>query len=269
MPAVSIIITTYNRADALRQILCALNDQSSLDFEVIIADDGSDQRTADMLNQYQSRLAYPLVHIWQEDCGFRAARARNLAVTKASSDYLVFLDGDCLPLADFVVRHLRLRKIKTLVAGNRILLSAAISQNLPPNIWRWSLSQWLTARLKGDINRLLPLLKLPSSLLARLPQRQTWHGVKTCNLGLWKSDFLAVNGFNEAYNGWGHEDADLAVRLLKYGIKRQFARFAIPVLHLWHPQNDRSNEAANRQRLKQILRQSDYFTPNGINQHMR
>jgi predicted glycosyltransferase involved in capsule biosynthesis len=73
----------------------------------------------------------------------------------------------------------------------------------------------------------------------------------TCNLAIWKDDFYAVNGFDECFNGWGYEDSDLIVRLIHNGVKRKEGRFALPVLHLWHKQNDRHQQAHNYQLLMQ------------------
>ena len=72
-------------------------------------------------------------------------------------------------------------------------------------------------------------------------------------MGLWREDFVRINGFDESFTGWGHEDADLAVRLMRSGIQRKDGRYALPVLHLWHPENPRGNEATNRARLQETL----------------
>src|SRR5689334_759596 len=95
-PRVSLIITTYNRPEALAAVLRALDLQIERDFEVLIADDGSTDETRILLEGLRERVHFPLRHVWQEDRGFRAARARNLAVAASGGEYLVFLDGDCI-----------------------------------------------------------------------------------------------------------------------------------------------------------------------------
>jgi hypothetical protein len=102
------------------------------------------------------------------------------------------------------------------------------------------------------VNRALPLLALPDGAFRkRAPQR--WKGVKTCNLSAWRGDLLAVNGLDESYSGWGLEDSDLVIRLLRAGIRHKSARFAAPVYHLWHPEFDRGRLAENQRRLDEIL----------------
>lgn len=258
MLTISVIVTTYNRPAALALVLRALAAQTQVNFEVIIADDGSTAETSQVIKQLQPTLPYLLQHRWQEDNGFRAARVRNLAITVARGEYLIFLDGDCIPQPNFIARHSQLAEPGWFVAGNRILLSAkftdrVIQQQLP--LWSWHPKQWLLPYLRRDINRLLPLLRLPDGVLRKRHPSQ-WQGAKTCNLAAWYEDILNIDGFDERFQGWGHEDAALVVRLLRCGIRRKEGRFAVPVLHLWHPEADRSNEPENRRRLEEMLRSS-------------
>lgn len=254
IPPISIIITTYNWPQALALVLQGLAAQTQKIFEVVIADDGSTADTRSLLDKLRPQLSFPLHHVWQEDCGFRAAKARNQAIAKSTGDYLIFMDGDCIPPTDFVARHSDLAETHCFVTGNRVLLNEkftlqVIEQQLP--LWAWSRSRWLQHYCFGHINRLLPLLRLPDNSLRNHTQK--WQGAKTCNLGLWRRDMLAANGFDESFQGWGHEDADLVVRLLRSGIKRKDGRFAVPVLHLWHPEQDRSQEPLNQERLQTSL----------------
>ena len=76
----------------------------------------------------------------------------------------------------------------------------------------------------------------------------------TCNLSAWRTDLLRVNGFDEAYSGWGLEDSDLVIRLLHAGVRHKNARFAAPVFHLWHRENDRSRLPENQRMLEDLLR---------------
>lgn len=249
---ISVIVTTYNRPDALRAVLVALLAQHDRDFEVLVADDGSRADTRDLVLGFAAGAHVSIRHVWQEDRGFRAGAARNRAAAVARGDYLVFLDGDCVPRPDFVARHRQLAERGWMVAGNRILLSeaftrTALEQQLP--IHAFTDAQWEAARRRGDINRTLPLAALPLGPLRKLGARR-WQRVRTCNLGVWAQDFRAVNGFDEVFEGWGYEDSDLAVRLLNHGVRRKEGAFATGVLHLWHRENDRAREGENWQRLQ-------------------
>lgn len=266
--ATSIIVSTYNRPDALRMVLLALAEQDNREFEVIVADDGSTTDTRLMIEELRPQLNYPLHHIWQADDGFRAAAARNKAVVVSQGKYLIFLDGDCVPLNFFVKHHLHLAETQYFVTGNRVLLKKSFTQDILTTsepVYNWSSLDWLLARCCGRCNRFLPFVRLP------LPRkwRQKWQGVKTCNLGMFKEDFLAVNGFDERYCGWGYEDSDLVIRLLKSEIKRKDGHGAIPVMHLWHPENDRAREKINYQQLQEIEHSSRIKSLMGIDQYRK
>ena len=263
---ISVVVTTYNRPDALRAVLDGLGAQADLDFEVIVADDGSRDDTQALVERTSAAFPVPLAHVWQEDKGFRAGAARNRAAERARGDYLVFLDGDCIPRPDFVARHRALAERGWMVAGNRILLSeaftaTALRERLP--LHAWSARQWSEARRRGDINRTLPLVDLPLGPLRKIAASR-WQRVRTCNLGVWFDDFRRVRGFDETFEGWGFEDSDLAVRLLNAGVRRKEGAFATGVLHLWHRENDRRHEGRNWELLQQRIRSRETLPVRGL-----
>jgi len=252
---ISVIVTTYDREDALDAVLRGLSRQDDRNFEVVIADDGSGPGTADLIGQWESRLGVPIRHVWQEHRGFRAAEMRNRALAASRGDYCIFLDGDCIPRADFVVAHRALAEPGWFVAGNRILLTAALTERvlrdgLAPETWTFG--DFARHRLRGEVNRLMPLLRLPPGRWRKL-KAQDWRGCRSCNLAVWRADLERVDGFDAAYTGWGKEDSDLVVRLLHASVARKDGRFATGVLHLWHPPVDRSDLARNEVRLETTL----------------
>lgn len=268
----SIIVSTYNRPDALNAVLQGLARQKGVnpnEWEVIIADDGSGQATRDQISQWHNRFPCALQHVWHEDQGFRLAAIRNLSASKASGEYLVFLDGDCIPFPDFAIQTLKLAEPGWFVAGNRTLLSKTYTQKLlqhgeEPTLW--SPLRWFYAKLSGQSNRALPWLRLTAKD-ARKKRPQQWQVLKGCNIGVWKRDFIAINGFDETFSGWGHEDSDFAVRLIRNGIRLKDGRFAVPVLHLWHPENDRSKQAANQAKLAETLNSKHTYALKGCSQY--
>ena len=116
-PAISVVITTYNRPDALEAVVEACFAQDDKNFEIIIADDGSTANTKACIDRLRARAPVPLQHVWQPDDGFRAAMARNRGTLAAAGDYIVFLDGDCIPQRDFIARHRRLAARGYMVQG--------------------------------------------------------------------------------------------------------------------------------------------------------
>lgn len=270
MTSAAVVITTYNRPDALAAVMEGYLAQTQAPDELIIADDGSTAETAQVVADYAARARFPLRHVWQEDRGFRAAAARNRALAAARSDYIIFTDGDCIPPRDFVARHKSLAESGCFLSGNRILLSEAFTRralatHLP--LHGWSLLRLLEARVRGDINRWLTLLRLPDSAWRkRAPSR--WEGVKTCNFSAWRADLIRINGLDESYSGWGLEDSDLAIRLLHAEVRHKSARFAAPVFHLWHRENDRSRLEENQRTLEAVMTSGRIEARLGVTQYL-
>lgn len=248
---ISFIILTYNRADALLAVLRSLADQCGAEHEVVIADDGSQADQVAMVLQQCPDFRCGVRHIWHPDVGFTAAEARNLGAYFSRGDYLVFLDGDCIPNRSFVARHTRLAESGFFVNGSRVLLSESLTRqvltqklNLPQSTQIF----WLLARVKGDCNKLLHLVFWPLSLF-RVRQKFSWRGIRSCNFGVWRHDFFAVNGFDETFIGWGHEDADLVLRLSHLGVRRKNGFMSTEVFHLWHRESERDQEIVNKNRV--------------------
>lgn len=264
---VSVIVTTYNRPEALHLVLLSLNQQTQLPDQVIIADDGSSNATRLLIEQLQDQLYYPLKHVWQKDEGFQAAKIRNKAVFQADHNYLIFLDGDCVPFSDFIEKHCLLAEPNWFVSGHRILLEKKFTFEILKEglfIYKYSSLKWLWLFFLQHSNRIFPLLRIQLNGLRKL-QPKRWQGVKSCNLGLWKKDFLMINGFDESFKGWGYEDSDLVIRLVRAGIYRKSGKYFIPVIHLWHQQSNRQQEQINLNLLKQIINNQRIHAKIGIN----
>jgi glycosyltransferase involved in cell wall biosynthesis len=246
--SISVVITTYNRPDALAAVVEGCFAQDDKDFEIIIADDGSTANTRDCIDRLRARSPVPLKHVWQPDDGFRAAMARNRGTVAANGNYIIFLDGDCVPQRDFIRRHRALARPGFLVSGSRILLSQALTARVLEqhiDLGALPLPDKLRYRASGDLNKVLQLLvRLPDA--GRVRRRFSWRRIKSCNLGVWRADLQRVNGFDESFTGWGHEDSDLVVRLFHAGVLRKDGAFATEVFHLWHREAQRDQESSNR-----------------------
>lgn len=267
---IAVIVTTYNRPDALGAVLEGYLAQRYQDFELVVADDGSAADTRRLVATFKDRAPFAISHVWHEDDGFRAAAIRNRALAQIRADYVVFTDGDCVPLPSFVARHRRLAEPGWFVSGNRILLSEAFTKSVLDRrlpVHRWGLARWLGARRRREINRLLPLVSVAGTRWRKASPVQ-WRSAKTCNLAAWRDDLLRVNGLDERYAGWGLEDSDLVVRLLRAGVKHKSGRFAVPLLHLWHRENDRQSLADNQRRLDAALKSAPIRAERGVAQYL-
>ncbi|MCL7420691.1 MAG: glycosyltransferase family 2 protein [Methylobacter sp.] len=271
MSLISVIITTYNWPEALAASLQSLLSQEDRNFEILVADDGSTDATAKLITNRYASSSIPIQHIRHDDQGFRAGTIRNKAVARSQGDYLIFIDGDCIVFPDFIKNHRHLATKDHFVPGNRILLTESFTREvLNENISLYNqsityfISQWFT----NKINRITPLIRLPLGPL-RLTQPSRWQKAMTCNLAIWKNDFVGVNGFDELFEGWGYEDSDLVIRLIHNGVRRKEGRFAIPVLHLWHRQNDQSRHDQNFQRLMERLHEQSFIRARkGLDQYL-
>jgi len=268
---ISLIVSTYNREDALAAVLRSLAGQTDRDFEILVADDGSGVATARVLTDLSARMPMRLKHIWHPDRGFRLAEIRNRAIRASAGRYCVFLDGDCIVRPGFIAAHRRLAEPGWFVTGNRVLLSRELTERilrigLEPEKWRFP--DWLAERGRRNVNRVVPLLDLRLGVLRRLRARR-WRGARGSNMAFWRSDLDKVDGFDAAFSGWGREDSDIIIRLMRAGLRRKDGRFATGVLHLWHPQSDRSRLSDNERMLVELMRSDRVKAVRGLSALVR
>lgn len=129
-PRLSIVVSTYEWPEALDAVLGGFADQTDDDFEIVVADDGSGDATAEVVDRWRRAFCTRIAHAWQHDDGFRAARVRNLGALEAHGDYLVFVDGDCVPRRSFVGAIRRAAVPGWFLAGKRLDLSPSLSRTV-------------------------------------------------------------------------------------------------------------------------------------------
>lgn len=242
---IAVIISTYNSPDYLRRVLEGYRGQSRYPDELIVADDGSTDETARVVREFAAHAPFKVQHVWHEDTGFRLAEIRNKAIAAATSDYVIFSDGDCIPHPRFVEDHGRAIRTGCFVTGKRMLLRKNVSQAFVWTGVAHAFACWLQRELTGGHH----LIRLPWLIRSR----QGFKGLRGCNIAVFRSDLLAVNGFNEQIVGWGREDSELVVRLLSLGRKRLELPFSAMVFHLWHPENSRGSLAENDRLLEHVV----------------
>jgi glycosyltransferase involved in cell wall biosynthesis len=259
---VSVIITTYNRPDALKRVLDGLMFQTRLPDEIIIADDGSGKATKAMLYPYLNQNRIRIEHVWQEDIGFRAARIRNMAIAKSRGSYLVLLDGDCIPEKHFIQDHLDLAQKGYFFQGKRVIVGPSAQSTFNHNTCN-SKILLMGLALKKKISNCHHIFRIP---FCPSYTRTRLSGVRSCNMGMFRDDIKAVNGFNHAFEGWGREDSELVVRLFKYGLKRKENPFKAICFHLWHHENKRNCLEKNDKVLERARESESFFCKSGLNE---
>jgi glycosyltransferase involved in cell wall biosynthesis len=230
---VSVVVITYNWPEALERVLDGLARQTTLPFEVIIADDGSGAVTAEVVARRAANFPVPLRHQWQEDLGFRAARARNRGIAASRGDYIILLDGDMLVHPQFIADHLMLAERGYFLQGGRLKATQQESRRLLEG-GKPVFAPWVKANFdEFDGTRRLYAFRAP--LLARWKAHSRNGGrVMSCNMSFWREDLLRVNGFDERMEGYGAEDRELAARLENAGTRRRALKWCALAMHLWH-----------------------------------
>ncbi|MBN37174.1 MAG: glycosyl transferase family 2 [Opitutae bacterium] len=248
----SVIVSTYNNPLALARILENLKAGTKRPEEIHVAEDGSNEETQQVVKNFTQSIN----HHCQEDKGFRKAKILNRAVNACQGDYVVFLDGDCLPHKQFVNDHLAIAEKGYFVQGRRCFIEE--DQVNPLLQGKTSLPRLM---LSGKVSGLLKSFRLPKPIVK---VNRDMYGLLGCNLGVWREDLLAVNGFDEDYEGWGREDSDLGARLYNHGLRRKMVYGRALVYHLNHPENKRDQLVENDRRLEATISSGKIRCNNGI-----
>jgi glycosyltransferase involved in cell wall biosynthesis len=267
----AVSIAFYNNIRMLDLTLASFEAQSFKDFEIIICDDGSKPEAVDFLKSRIENMTIPVKHLWHEDLGFRKNRIMNWGIHFADSDYLIFIDQDCLAHPQFVREHIDHRKDKSVLCGRRMDLIPWISKILTPEKIRQGFIQrnlwWiLPAGLYMKDNNGGKGLYFKSPFLRRLANQKP-RGIVGCNFSVHRQDLLAINGFDNRYEGPGTgEDSDIEYRLGLQGVRMQpFVNTAVQY-HVYHKLLNRPSE--NEKIFSQVQRQGNAVTAYGISQQL-
>lgn len=267
-PKASIILATYDWPEALAMVLSGLVTQSEKQFEVMIADDGSDERTKDVIRSYQKRVPFPIYHFWQENKGFRKSRILNEAIRASKGTTLIFLDGDCVPHREFVEQHIALQEKGRYICGRRVDLSKEYTEQLNPaqieggavnGVGSGIFDLWLDSLRKGGSKPFHRAYMVRNPLLRKICGLEKVVDLKGCNFSLSHSDMLAIEGFDQSYEGYGREDTDVEIRLQNLGLKIKSAKNLCLQFHLWHepraftPVNEDLLESAKKEKRVKAL----------------
>jgi glycosyltransferase involved in cell wall biosynthesis len=255
----SVIVTTYNNPSFLKKVLEGFFIQTRPPDEVLVADDGSGKDTRQLIEEFARKASFPVVHVWQEDKGFRLARIRNQAIEKSSGDYIIVLDGDCVINRYFVADHEFLAEKGCFIQGKRVLVKKGAVSSFDCHFAN-SFTKLLRMALTGSLSNIHHLIRLPVSFTMK---DRKLKGIKGCNMSFFRKDIEAVNGYNENFVGWGNEDSELACRFFKYGLTKKVHLFMAVCFHLWHTTSKQVSNG-NRQLLLETSASTGYYCRNGL-----
>lgn len=235
-PEISIIISTYNSEAWLEKVLWSYEAQTFKNFEIVIADDGSTQATANLISSMQKQVRYPIIHVWHEDNGFQKSQILNQAIVASNADYILMTDGDCVARQDFVQVHIDNREEGYFLSGGYFKLPMPISEAITKEDIlsqrcfdvSWLKSKGLKSSFKN--NKLTAKGGLKKLLNSITPTNASWNGH---NASAWKADIIKVNGFDERMQ-YGGEDREMGERMFNADLKSKQIRYSAVCVHLDH-----------------------------------
>jgi len=259
----ALLISTYNWPMALKVIFKSLRQQSCMPDEILIADDGSGPETKKVIDDLAASVSVPVRHFWQEDKGFRKSQILNKAIASSTSDYIIQIDGDCIMHDKFVEDHINAAAAGTYLYGARVnILPHAVDKVLHDEIVNFGI-------FSGEIKNKTRALHIP--LLAGMYGAKSEYSDKFrgCNVSFWKSDFIAINGYNESFEGWGREDSDLVIRMGNNGVMAKRLRYAGIVYHIHHKINSRDNFEINDRIQQETILKKIIRCENGVDKYLQ
>ncbi|MCL5268717.1 MAG: glycosyltransferase [Bacteroidetes bacterium] len=250
-PQLSLIIAAYNRPEVLGLVFAALGRQTFKEFETVIADDGSGPEVKEVVENARQTYAYPINHVWHEDAGWRKNKILNDGIRASGSEYLVFIDGDCLPSRNFLLDHWVEREKQRVLLGRRVEMSERWAQSLTMEkvasgkFERIGLPEIMDG-VRGKALRLEDGIRIANRSIRKLLPRKAL-GILGSNFSIHKEDILSINGFDETYDGPGHgEDSDIQYRLGLIGVTGKSLRNAAIQFHVYHTFTRTSEKSARR-----------------------
>ncbi|WP_255610491.1 glycosyltransferase family 2 protein [Robertkochia aurantiaca] len=260
---VALVISTYNWSEALELVLRSVLKQSVLPDEILIADDGSDCKTRELIASYQGKFETGIQHIWHEDKGFRKSIILNRAIASAESDYIIQVDGDCFLHSRFIEDHLDSAKERMYLYGTRVRIK---EEKVPEIIGKKELNIHF---FKSGLKKRPRNIRVPVISELFRPQETISPKFRGCNTSFWRKDFLAVNGYNEDLEGWGREDSELMIRMHNRGVLGKRLKFNGIVYHLDHREESKERFDINDSIQRETLENKKDYCENGVNKYLK
>lgn len=258
---VSLLISTYNWKEALRQSLLSIFNQTVLPQEILIADDGSTNDTRLLIEEMREISPIPIIHLWQEDKGFRVASIRNKAIASATGDYIVQIDGDIFVNRYFIQDHIEMAEEGYFVCGSRVLLSPLQTVQLLTGNRNQST---VSPKMVMNAIRFKPL----QHFLSKRYAKNSYRNIRGCNIAFWRKNLIAINGYNEVFDSWGPEDRELVARLLNLGIKKKSLKMGGVAYHLHHNELTKNGVKRLKEVFNHSIEKGEVKTTNGLDKYM-
>jgi len=257
----ALLISTYNWVSALNLVFKSLQNQVQLPDEILIADDGSNKKTKDLIEFYKKQFSIPVKHFWHEDKGFRKSKILNKTIAASTSDYIVQIDGDCIIHPYFIKDHIEMKEDQVFLYGSRVNIhQKGLDTVLSKNLSQFSFFSPLIKKRTRNIR--IPYLR--NKFIAKTGFS---NKVRGCNISYWKNDFLEVNGYDENIEGWGREDSELIIRMLNKGVKGKRLKYGGILYHIYHEEKSREHVAENSEIQQKTIEEKRVWCKNGVDKY--
>jgi GT2 family glycosyltransferase len=269
------VISVYKDTDSLDLILDSLSKQTVLPNEVIVSEDGESKEMAEYCEVAKEKYKnLDIVHLSQEDIGWRKNRALNRAIVASKYEYLIFIDGDCVPYSNFIENHLLMSQKSIVLCGKRFELGPKFTEkvkNCELNVFdiEKNFLWYLPALMKDNARHPEDGLVLkPKGFISSILHRMYVRHIIGCNFSCFKNDFLKINGFDETFilpcEG---EDVDPSWRFRSAGIELKSCRCSANIAHLYHKKRFGKDEGKiNREIMYQNKDKNHFYCTKGIEQ---
>lgn len=258
----ALLISTYNWPEALELVLKSTLNQTIYPDEILIADDGSNEKTKELIDSFSKDNKLVVQHVWQEDIGFRKSKILNKAIAQTTADYIIQIDGDCIIHKNFIADHIVSAQKGYYLYGSRVnILPKKVAVVFEKKITEFN---FFSKEIKNRTR------SLPIPILSRLYKSHydISDKFRGCNVSFWKKDVIDINGYNEDFEGWGREDSDLVIRMGNNGIGAKRLRYAGIVYHIFHKSNSKNNLELNDKIQKATIKNKVIKISNGIDKYL-
>lgn len=270
-PKSTIIISVYKDTEALEFILESLEHQTISPDEIIVSQDGDSEEMATFMTAQKNRFSN-LIHLTQDDDGWRKNIAMNNAIKTANNEYLIFIDGDCVPYSTFIQGHIENARKGIVLCGKRFELGPKFTDRVKSNEitiadiekkFLWYLPAMITDNARHPEDGFS--FKSNSFISQQIHKRYVRH-IIGCNWSCYKEDFLKINGFDETYRLPAEgEDVDPSWRFRGMGIELKSCRNNANIIHLYHPKRFSAVEGdVNKAIMEKHRAQKAFVCKNGI-----
>jgi glycosyltransferase involved in cell wall biosynthesis len=258
----ALLISTYNWPDALDLILKSILNQTKFPDEILIADDGSNEKTKEVIDRFRKDVKVGVHHVCQEDKGFRKSKILNKAIAQTTADYIIQIDGDCIIHENFISDHIKSAQKGCYIYGSRVnILPKHVSEVLEKKMVGFNF-------FSNEIKNRSRSLSIPFLSKWYKPHYGISKKFRGCNVSFWRKDLIAINGYNEDFEGWGREDSDLVIRMGNNGVKAKRLRYGGILYHIFHKSNSKSNLELNNKIQKETIEKGITRVTNGIDQYL-